>query len=140
MKIFENYKRIGIDFDETLIDHRNSALLWDYIQENPYGQEFHIITFRSGGMEKRVWGDLTKNGSRLTETHFTKLHACPHELWLDFHYGNGLILPPHPYLDWKATVCADHGIEVLIDDMACMVEEGCKKFGIRYIHPDSLGS
>lgn len=149
MELLRDYKRIAFDFDETLIDHDLSERFWKYISDNPLGQEFHIVTFRSGGMENRVWDDLRYRGSKLTEEHFKGFHHCPHELWREFHYGGDEIMTPggiflpsnnpdHPYLCWKGAICADHGLEVLIDDMPSMVLAGCKKYRIDYIHPDDL--
>lgn len=148
MKRFSKYAKIGIDFDETLIDHEYSADLWDFIAKNPYNQEFYIVTFRSGGLELRIWDDLAIRGSRLEPRHFAGVLTCPHEIWRDFHYGDAATTTPklitslaaldHPYLEWKGMVCADNEIEILVDDMPDMVLGGCRKHGVEYVHPDDI--
>jgi hypothetical protein len=140
----KDYKTIGWDFDDTLIDHPNSRAFWRFIEHNPYGQDHFIVTFRSGGLETRIFNDLMIRGSRLEQVHFTAVHSIPHELWRDYHLEparGGLIttLDDDPYLVWKGMTCAEHGIEVLIDDMTHNVLRGCRKHAIDYFHPDDLG-
>jgi FMN phosphatase YigB (HAD superfamily) len=139
------YKKLGIDFDDTLIDHPNSQALWDYITRNEFGQEFHIVTFRSGGLVERIFPDLALRGCTLDESHFIGVHTCPHELWQAHHLApeQKLIasldeIPDDPYVVWKGMICAANDIPVLIDDMTHNVIHGCRKHGIVHIHPDDL--
>ncbi len=142
--LLEKYEKIGIDFDDTLIDHPKSRFLWDYIEENPFNQSFHIVTFRSGGMETRIFEDLKVRGSRLEEIHFTAMHSVPHEMWESYHQRPMKLvaslteIADDPYVLWKATTCMEQGIGVLIDDATHHVMPGCTKHGIAYFHPDDL--
>ena len=146
MKLLQEYKSIGWDFDETLVYHDFSEAMWDYILRNPYDQTHHIVTFRSGGMEKRIFDELKLQGSKLKRRHFGKVLNIDHLLWSDYTKkaaDKTIILLDDPraikYLHWKGEVCNEHGIEVLIDDMTDSVISGCEKHGVVHIHPDDLG-
>ena len=144
MKKLEKYLNIGWDFDDTLIDHPNSVKMWDFIDHNPYGQKHHLITFRSGGLENRIFGDLAVRGSILIESHFENVFNIDHQVWIDFQTIEPKLilslddLKDDPYLNWKGEICYAHGIEVLIDDMTFNVLPGCQRHGIDYIHPNDL--
>lgn len=146
-QLLANYKKLGWDVDETIIDHPLSAKMWQFIKANPFQQEHYIVTFRSGGMENHIFSDLNNRGSDLTEKHFAGVLSCPHELWRDHHLlkqtPQKLVasldeIPDDPYVVWKGMVCANNGIPVLIDDMTHNVIHGCRKHGVMHIHPDDL--
>jgi hypothetical protein len=131
------FRSVGWDVDDTIYQHGRSKLFWQFIHENPFGQEHHIVTFRSGGLEKRIFTDLTRLGSTLNESHFRGIHYIDHALWVN----KTLILqvdPNDPYMLWKGKTCADMGIEVLIDDDTFCVKNGCLRHGVTLIHPDDL--
>ena len=140
MKMLEDYARVCWDFDDTLIGHHNSHLFWQYIIDNPYDQEHHIITFRSGGMQKLILRDLDAYGSGLSRSHFKAFWSIPHKLWVEFHE----IEDPskydgdHPYLHWKGEICRALEASVLIDDDTRNVIKGCEAHGITLFHPDEL--
>ncbi len=141
----KDFKRIGWDFDGTLIDHPLSSAFWDFIITNPYGQEHFIVTFRSFELVPLIFPDLGMRESDLEEAHFTGVFTCPHELWLDHHLqpAQKLIasldeIPDDPYVVWKGMTCAANDIPVLIDDMTHNVIHGCRKHGIVHYHPDDL--
>ena len=135
---------MGWDFDQTLIDSPNASMFWRFIELNPYGQEHHIVTFRSGGMENTIFEELKSHGSRLEEIHFTAVHSVPHEMWESYHrrpmklVASLAEIADDPYVLWKATTCLEQGIGVLIDDATHHVMPGCKRHGIDYYHPDDL--
>lgn len=142
MKHLKNFKKIGWDFDDTLILHPMSHLMWEYITNNPYDQEHHLITFRSGGYETMIDKDFCRVGSHLRSGSFTSVRTIPNEIWEDFTYFYSLADPDgidHPYLKWKGKTCSELGIEVLIDDRTCHVIQGCDEFGIVHYHPDNWG-
>lgn len=127
MDYLANFKRIGWDVDDTLIGNRNADEIADYIRTNPVGQKHFIITFRSHGMQHRVFSDLEAYG--LDSTHFVSLTNCPDAVY----EAQG-----EPYREWKGSICAKLGIEVLVDDDTENVAPGCDKHGIKHIHPDDL--
>lgn len=135
--LLKSHRGVGIDFDETLINHPNSASLWEFIRTNPYDQEFSIVTFRSGGLEKYVWIDLKSHQSLIGEEHFKALLACPHDLWVN-HHANPTASLDDPYLVWKGATCAQHNITALIDDMTEKVIHGCRKYRVEHFHPDDF--
>lgn len=139
MKQLKHFKKIGWDFDGTLIGHPMSHLMWEFIILNPYQQEHHLITFRSGGMEHWIDKDFEKEGSLLRRSDFNSFKSVPHDLWLEFTRLYGPLCETdidHPYVNWKGQTCADLGIEVFIDDMTQHVAPGCDQHGIVLFHPD----
>lgn len=127
MDFLANFKRIGWDVDDTLIGSRRADDIADYIRNNPLHQQHYVITFRSHGMQDRVFHDLKANG--LDETHFVSMSNCPDAIY----EGQG-----KAYWEWKGAVCAELGIEVLVDDDTENVAAGCSKHGIAHVHPDHL--
>lgn len=140
----KSHKRIGWDFDDTLIDHAKSRTMWNYIIDNPHGQEHFIVTFRSGGLVERIFPDLLIRESDLIESHFTGVFTCPHELWRDHHLHSPRLIASleevadDPYVVWKGMTCHANDITVLIDDMTHNVIHGCRRHGVEHIHPDDL--
>ncbi len=127
MDFLANFKRIGWDVDDTLIGSRHADEIADYIRNNPLHQQHYIITFRSHGLQDRVFYDLKANG--LDEIHFVSMSNCPDAIY----EGQG-----EAYREWKGAICAELGIEVLVDDDTENVVAGCNKHGIAHIHPDHL--
>lgn len=139
MRELKSFRSIGWDFDGTLIQHPKSELFWKFIHENPYGQTHHIVTFRSGGMEKNVMADLIYFNSPLGPSHFDKILSIDHQVWYSFNVlQKGVARSPEPYMEWKAQVCRENSIPVLVDDMPDLVSDACRRLGIRYLHPDDL--
>ena len=127
MDFLTNFSRIGWDVDDTLIGSRHAEEVADYIRTNPHGQQHYIITFRSHGMQHRVFLDLAAYG--LDASHFVSLTNCPDSLY----EAKGEL-----YRDWKGSICATLGIEVLVDDDTENVSAGCDKHGVAHVHPDDL--
>lgn len=141
MDALKDHKIIAFDFDDTLIGHPHSRRFQEYIKTNPHGQEFHIVSFRSHGMEENFARDLALDcGDFINLSHFAQVHHMTDQMFEDFHNSGAskLIVVNHEYLEWKAVKCKEIGATVLIDDMAHWVKKGCDKHGILHIHPDDL--
>ncbi len=135
-----NYSVIGWDVDDTILDHARQNDFWRFIIDNPYDQEHHIVTFRSGGMERSIFHELMIAGSRLRRDHFAGVHSIPHSVWVANEtkiiiLGDG---NSDPYCEWKGLTCAENGINVLIDDAHHIVADGCAKHNVDHFHPDDL--
>lgn len=136
-----NHQIIAWDFDDTLIGHPYSRKMVEFIRENPYGQEHHIVSFRSHGMELNFERDLLAEHGELADISlFAKLHNLPDKLYEGSALGQGLILSREedPTVEWKGMICNQIGATVLIDDMTDQVARGCDKYGVLHIHPDEL--
>lgn len=129
------FKKIGWDFDETLIAHPNSKNFWRYIHDNPYRQKHFVITFRTGYLLDSIWNDLNRERSPLRPYHFDGLFGVPESLYHGFMVGAP---EGSPYLEWKGEKCRNLGIQILIDDATDHVITGCARYGIEYIHPDAF--
>jgi hypothetical protein len=127
MDFLTNFSRIGWDVDDTLIGSRHADEIADYIRTNSRGQQHFIITFRSHGMQHRVFPDLAAYG--IDASHFVSLTNCPDAVY----EAQG-----EPYREWKGSICATLGIEVLVDDDTENVCPGCDKHGVAHVHPDDL--
>ena len=127
MDYLANFKRVGWDVDDTLIGSRHADEIADYIRTNPLDQQHYIITFRSHGMQHRVFRDLAAYD--LDSSHFVSLTNCPDAIY----EAQG-----ESYREWKGGICAGLGIEVLVDDDWENVAAGCEKHGVAHIHPDDL--
>ena len=130
-----HFRRIGRDFDDTLIGHHSSPLFWDYIRQNPNRQEHYIVTFRTSYLIDSLWHDLTKERSGLGRHHFRGLFGVPEALFADFSVGDNLDRSAE-YLEWKGMQCFAAGIDVLVDDATEQVVNGCSRFGVAHLHPD----
>ena len=133
-----SHQRLGIDFDGTLVGHKHSQILQQYIVTNPE-KEFHLITFRSHGRQWDITEDLRESvlhetHVRITGRHFVQVHNMSDE---DFTAYNGAIRQPEFYL-WKATKCKEIGCTILIDDMADFLHEYCVAHGVACFHPDDF--
>ena len=127
MDFLTNFRRIGWDVDHTLIGSRGADEIANYIRTNPHGQQHYIITFRSHGMQHRVFPDLAAYG--LDASHFVSLTNCPDAIY----EAQG-----EPYREWKGSICGELGIEVLVDDDTENVSPGCDKHGVAHVHPDDV--
>jgi hypothetical protein len=127
MDYLAKFTRIGWDVDETLIGSRHAHEIADYIRANPLGQQHYIVTFRSHGMQNRVFFDLEAYG--LDRSHFSSMTNCPDHVY----EAQG-----EPYRDWKGGICKALGVEALVDDDTENVAPGCDKHGVEHIHPDDL--
>ena len=135
----KGFRKIGWDFDGTIHEHPLAEQFHRFIIENPYDQEHHIITFRSGGYELYIPRELEKYVTGLlVDQHFLSLETVPHDYWVN-NKMSPIILLDDPYLKWKGLRCKELGIEVLIDDDTHAVKMGCGEHGIVHIHPDDLG-
>lgn len=128
-------RKIGWDFDETLIRHPASTAFWDYIASNPHQQEHFIITFRTSYLLDSIWFDLAREGSGLQSHHFEGVHGVPEPLYYGFVAGTEL---RSGYMNWKGKKCRNLGIQILIDDATDHVITGCSRYGINHFHPDEF--
>lgn len=142
-----HHRSIGWDFDGTLfVDHHgkphpNMVAMHKFILANPQIKHY-IVTFRTHGWQNRVFHDLAAFKSAPPPSAFEGVLNCPDETWEGAQRAKripgSLITDIESYLDWKGEICAEHGITVLIDDLPDMVQSGCIKHGIVYLHPDDL--
>jgi|ERR1051326_232568 hypothetical protein len=136
-----SHQKVGIDFDGTLIEHPRSRLLQRFILANR-DKEFHIVSFRSHGMEKNIERDL-RISTLMTQVplglqHFTGVHNVPDALYEGWAmFGDADQQKVKDYLCWKATKCRELGCTIIVDDMSD-VGPHCEEIGIRYLHPDNL--
>lgn len=130
------HQHIGIDLDGTLIEHPRSAVLQQFILDHQGSKKFHIVTFRSHGLEDRIDADLYAStmltGVPLRLEHFTGIHAVPYRLY----EGWALRSDNAAYFGWKAQKCKELGCTVLIDDMIDSIHEHCTVHGIVGLNPD----
>ena len=139
MKTLSNHKILGIDLDGTLFQHQNTPILAEYIRINPYDQEFHIVTFRSHGMEDTIDDELSAIG--LNRNHFSSVNNVDDKTYEEYEIARHIGHNPEAierYLTWKGRICHEVGATALLDDMADLVTDGCKKYGIEHYHPDDL--
>jgi hypothetical protein len=154
------HKNIGVDVDDTLIDgnynkHQLQRFIMDYYLE----KNFYLITFRIGYYVDNVWADIAYDNDQLTQDMFKGVWGVPEELsngarkyvyhlknkhrWVrydDEEMANverlaGLY---QEYREWKGKKCHELGCTILIDDMTNDVIDGCKKYGVKLIHPDTV--
>jgi hypothetical protein len=127
------HSAIGWDFDGTLINHRSSHLMYDYIRATPHKRHV-IVTFRSHGTQNAVFPILGKI-SGLRKNAFEAMHNVPDDLWEAFTYE----LPGKDrYLFWKGEVCSKLDLTLLVDDMTDHVIKGCNRYRITHLHPDEI--
>lgn len=141
------HSAIGWDLDLTLIGHKASAAMHDFIRSTPDIRHV-IITFRSHGLQDRVWSDLEAELGAAPRSSFAAVANIDDATVFGFrrvnqHRRTGRILGPLSpaevlYRTWKGRACAELGATVLIDDMTEYVELGCKLHGIELLHPDAF--
>jgi len=156
--ILDRHEAIGWDFDNTLIDHPNSAAIHRYIRAHPEKRHV-IITFRSFGWQDEVWSSLAACPGAPPRQSFDRLlnmddarfspavpesgphveHARAHDA-IRVIEGKLLITDVASYVEWKGLACRENGLTVLVDDRPECVLPGCARHGIVHVHPDDLAS
>jgi hypothetical protein len=138
LDIFALHDRLGIDFDGTLIGHPESAQLQQYILDHQDDKKFHIVTFRTTNMRKRMEADLEMStrftGVPLTLQHFESIASIPDVLY----ERKGMFDDGTEYYGWKARTCDKLGCTILLDDMIRDVGRHCEDLNIVCLDP-SLG-
>lgn len=136
---FDPHVRIGIDFDGTLVGHERSVLIQQYIVDHPE-KEFHIVTFRTHGMQDKIkidhdlWSSSKDTGVHIDLANFIAVHNIS-----DHMYENHVIVGGDPaYWAWKARKCAEIGCTIMIDDMAEWIYEEFSRQGILLVSPDDF--
>lgn len=146
-----NYPAIGWDFDQTLIDNPNAPRFWGLIHRHEHIRHY-IITFRSHGLEASVFRELAQYPGAPDPTAFTEVINIGNAYWTadrrarltrDLRQLAGLSSLPLStaelfYQRWKALVCQQHGIPVLVDDNVEHTLPGCEHYGVRLFHSLSL--
>lgn len=138
----DKHHNLGWDFDGTLVEHPKSELMHAYIRAHPEKRHV-IVTFRSHGWQHNIWDELASYEGAPRPEAFEGIINMDDETYAKFHdasRGPVFLMGDdiRSYIEWKGKKCAELGLTVLIDDMAEMVEEGCKKHSIIYLHPDEL--
>lgn len=154
----DNHQSIGVDIDQTLLEHPKSPILQNYIREHQE-KTFILITFRFGRLAESIWPDVAM--VNLGKEHFTSMYNLKKDQFLDWETYERLLRVRNPkkleriianenldveflksrhqeLLEWKAMICEGTGCTILLDDMEELVIEGCKKYNIKYMHPVSL--
>lgn len=136
-KLLQNYKHLAWDFDDTLICHRLSEEMWQFIIDNPFDQQHSIITMRSHGMETAMFQLLEAWGSDLIRANFEHVLNVSDALYESYKRDP---YEEHAYTEWKGRMCKEIGADVLIDDMeeVSVSKRGCVLHNIPHIHPDDL--
>lgn len=134
---FDSHQKIGIDFDNTLVGHKNSDKIQKYILENR-DREFYIITYRSHGWQHRIVSDLSESttitGVPLETSHFAEIHNIEDEIYEKHLAMKG----DASYLSWKARRCVELGCTILIDDFADAFHEYFTELGVVLVSPDDI--
>ena len=140
------HTKIGIDFDKTLVFHKNSHILQKYILENFKNKSFYIITFRSHGLEDQIKYDLLGN-SNLTLEMFKGVHCIPYNIYEGAIRSDAYIYeepfkywdePYTKYMEWKGKICKELNCTILVDDNKTDVIYGCRKHGIKFLNIDEI--
>ncbi len=97
-----------------------------------------------------VWSELAECPAMLRETHFDGFFSIDKTAWMAFTRderarARGTLTGPLTdaerfYVEWKAQVCHENGILVLVDDKLDHVSAGCSKYGIELFDPLSFVS
>lgn len=148
MNRLEKHNILAIDFDDTLIGHKNSQRICDHIRYNP-SKTYWIITFRTGPwadtdiMEQELY-----HMSGLTLDRFEGIKSIPKHIY-DGHTSinsdrkagvpeETLSRREEVFKEWKGKTAAELGCTVLIDDIADWTEEGCGKHGVDFVNTHSI--
>jgi hypothetical protein len=132
------HKSIALDFDGTFIDHPASHLLWDYvIRHATDGTKFWFVTFRDPDWAKDIWDDLRKTKSLVRPWHLEGIVSQTDEMW-EKKRTDQSVLESDEWIHWKAIQAKNLGCTLMIDDRPSWVKAGCHKYGVEYIHPDTL--
>jgi hypothetical protein len=143
----KQFDAIAWDFDGTLIDHPKAPLMHRFINDHP--EKTHVIvTFRTHGLQHRIFEELSRYRSAPGKDQFSGVYNVSDRAWQRFtntQYERKAGLrdgPPTPwelyYVNWKGLVCKLRNLPVIIDDKPSDVVPGCERYGIVFVHPDSL--
>jgi hypothetical protein len=149
IRVLDGHKRVGVDFDGTLVDEPKSSILVDYIIKNFKTTDFVIVTFRSHGMENEIWHilEMVHGKTGIKRDMFKGVVNIPNEMYENYlndldqlfiRRRAGLEIPKimpgiEAYRTWKGSVCYDAKLSVMIDDKPEDVEAGCRQFGVDFI-------
>lgn len=146
MSALDPFSIIGLDMDGTLIGHRRSHLLRQYVREHCRKKTFYVITFRTGIYAAEVLPELAEH--YLPAECWSGILSIPEELGSVYiadetKRHRGLLTGPPTqaeinYTLWKGYACHQVGAQVLVDDKAKYVIPGCEKYGIKFIDIDDL--
>ncbi len=135
MKALELHGTIAWDIDGTLIGHRNSAALRDWIRSTRDRRHI-VVTFRPGPLLDRLKEDLEAASPGIWSC-FSGVISPPVQERL-----GGLILPDSAaateFRNWKGLACVRAGASVLIDDDTLNTAPGCLIHGVTLFHPDDF--
>jgi hypothetical protein len=138
---------IGWDFDGTLVGHRASPILHEFIRTRRAIRHV-IVTFRAGSAAERVWDDLARYETAPDRSCFAQVLSIPNES-ISEYVGNrerlGLMRHVLSSSDaeqqcrnWKGQVCFEHDLTALVDDMTGFVAAGCHRHNVTLFHPDEF--
>jgi hypothetical protein len=143
--VLRQHRCIGWDLDNTLLGHRASDKLHDFIRASPDIRHL-LITFRTA--QGTIWTDLASQQRAVSADSFSVVETMDPVLATNFmrlqrQRAQGLYAGPMAfceleYRSWKGRVCARHGASLLIDDMTDYVSLGCERHAISLLHPDQL--
>jgi hypothetical protein len=136
--------KIAWDLQGTLVFGGASKVIRQFILDHPEIKHY-IITTESNGpdLQNNVAKDLAMANSSLKITHFAKIIGSDPtkfgaKAFMNFHKDKTHDSPEVGYLtDFKASMCKDMGIPVLVDDDLRRIES-CQKYGIKWIDPYDL--
>ncbi len=141
MKKISEYPALCWDFDGTLHDHPDSEQFAEFVRSNPFGQDHHIVTFRTHGLVAAIPRDLASLG--LKTSNFKSIVTATNEMYEGYYMAQrtGSIDSPalKVWREFKGETCHSLGVRLLIDDMPKDVLPGCEAYSIDWIHPDDLG-
>lgn len=147
------HEKIALDFDQTLVGHPKSSLLWNFIQKTHLTKTFHIITFRSGAWanEDMLIDDMIRGSNNAIRPYMIEsVSFCDYNMYADFSILQSsreqigtqipsIILPEETkFFQWKAERAKELGCTILVDDRPAWVKDGCDQHGIIFIDTADL--
>ena len=135
-EILQKYQHIAWDLDGVLLDDIRSFHFHTYILEHPE-QTHSVVTFRYREDRSLVDNMFDEYRSGLSLFRFENERYLPVPK-INKHRALLSQEEIDEQREWKGLQCREIGAEVLIDDMAELVERGCKRYGIAYFHPRDL--
>lgn len=128
----DKYDRIALDYDGTLYGNSdNIYYLIDYISNNKH-KTYYIVTFRSEEQGIGILDVLNKlyvNYDINWNDLITEVIFAPIDIAMSRVYK---YTTPSLFDSWKADVCIEHNLQVLIDDEMENVYNGCLGKGVDY--------
>lgn len=136
--LLDPHQIIAWDMDQTLIGGPNSEFFRAYILAHPE-KEHHIVTFRTGPSltytEVALWRDecvYELNHEGMPHGTIRSISSLPDDLDL---FGRVLSsAEADMMMTWKGKTAKGLGATVLVDDMQSMVERGCERYGVTFVH------